>query len=30
MRKFGLLVVSGAIILMSVAWVEGQQGGKGG
>ena len=31
MRKFGLLVVSGAVILMSVAWVEGQPGGgKGG
>jgi hypothetical protein len=30
MRKFGLLAVSGALILMSVAWVEGQQGGNKG
>ena len=30
MRKFGLLVVSGAVILMSVAWVEGQPGGGRG
>src|SRR5437660_887224 len=31
MRKFGMLVVGGAVILMSVAWVEGQivQPGKG-
>ena len=30
MRKFGLLVVSGAVIMMSVAWVEGQPGGGKG
>jgi hypothetical protein len=33
MRKYGLFLASSALILMSVAWVEGQQGGdkkKGG
>ena len=28
MHKFGLLVVAGAVILSSVAWVEGQGGGN--